>query len=578
MPLLFVLGQVLLLLLACLAPVAFLFKTASIVDLWLLSFFGWMILSTRITEFQGFPHVNRFSICLFLVGAIILLAKFSRESKAIWTLTAMTLVAVVSSVIPVARPLLSSWAEKAAPFSNANNDLALYIVSADNVLLAGFKEAGRVVSYSAGGLANFELAGASQLVATISSLLSTPVWRSTSAAMLLVIVLTSLTLFELARAWTSSTWQATIGATWGMLASSSVLIQQNYFLSQAIARLALIGTLLGTTRVLQRKSSVELASGLILISLCSSASLLAYPAGTVSSFVVIFLFLIVCTAIGRRQFVTSGWRSAGYVTMALILAVVTNLDRSQLIVDNIRWYSRPGITGWSAPTMNPWSLLGFPTRDGNPVAIALCWILFSLLALGLASMFVSIRGRGQIQTLPTFTLILGCLWLGLSWRIGSSTYQTWKFLSTIQPLFVIGLISPIQRGLDIALRFANIRIAVFRKSVEVIALVTIAVLCGTSAQHMFSQITQFPKMSLEKIADDPRVSRPNLVIRLDPYLETMIAPVVLDLRDAIYGSDTYLGPAGPPDERCALSRDGSAFPSISLGYGYFLSPKSACEG
>jgi hypothetical protein len=64
---------------------------------------------------------------------------------------------------------------------------------------------------------------------------------------------------------------------------------------------------------------------------------------------------------------------------------------------------------------------------------------------------------------------------------------------------------------------------------------------------------QFPSMELEVASKNPITRTPNLLIRLDPYLETMIAPVILNLHDALYASDTYLGPASPDDPRCAIS-------------------------
>lgn len=72
---------------------------------------------------------------------------------------------VLGSVIPVAFPYLTNGSiGHGAPFSNSNNDLAIYIISGDNFQHRGFAEFSRVVSYQAGAMANFEVAGAASWV------------------------------------------------------------------------------------------------------------------------------------------------------------------------------------------------------------------------------------------------------------------------------------------------------------------------------------------------------------------------------------------------------------------------------
>ena len=62
---------------------------------------------------------------------------------------------------------------------------------------------------------------------------------------------------------------------------------------------------------------------------------------------------------------------------------------------------------------------------------------------------------------------------------------------------------------------------------------------------------------------------------MNPYLETMIAPVILDLYDALYASDTYLGPGSPDDPRCAISRTKNAS-SVEVAKGLYVGPIEAC--
>ena len=87
---------------------------------------------------------------------------------------------------------------------------------------------------------------------------------------------------------------------------------------------------------------------------------------------------------------------------------------------------------------------------------------------------------------------------------------------------------------------------------------------------------QFPSMELEVASKNQITRTPNLLIRMNPYLETMIAPVILDLHDALYASDTYLGPASPDDPRCAISRAKNAL-SVEVAKGLYVGPIEACN-
>ena len=90
--------------------------------------------------------------------------------------------------------------------------------------------------------------------------------------------------------------------------------------------------------------------------------------------------------------------------------------------------------------------------------------------------------------------------------------------------------------------------------------------------------TQLPTMELEQIAGRPEIQQDGLLIGLRPYLETMIAPVVLDVHGAVYASDTYLGPGSVDTARCALVRAKAQPGTIQLTRSLQLRPSAVCLG
>ncbi|MEY3493370.1 MAG: hypothetical protein RL413_788 [Actinomycetota bacterium] len=83
-------------------------------------------------------------------------------------------------------------------------------------------------------------------------------------------------------------------------------------------------------------------------------------------------------------------------------------------------------------------------------------------------------------------------------------------------------------------------------------------------------------MELEIAAHDRRIDRANLLVSLNPYLETMIAPVILDLNQAIYASDTYLGPGTIDPTRCTLVRGKKVTEGVQVTRSLQLRPIEIC--
>ena len=153
----------------------------------------------------------------------------------------------------------------------------------------------------------------------------------------------------------------------------------------------------------------------------------------------------------------------------------------------------------------------------------------------------------------------------LALRIGSSTYQTWKLVATVQPLalIVVGALSvcgaEIMIVRTIGQRAQRTQVLRFLAAIPVIAAALIAMRVGqgtwddaVAARATFR--SRFAHPELVAAGRDRRVrSQPSLTVSLSPYFETMVAPVVADLHNVTFGVDTYRGPGTGPG-RCALTR------------------------
>lgn len=459
-----------------------------------------------------------------------------------------------------------------APFSNANNDLAIYVISGDNFLNAGFKEFGRVVGYQAGILTNFEVAGSSSLVAFVARFTQNPVWRSTNLSMLILIALTVVGLYILMRRWGVPILVALPAAVWLLSTPYGRLPQQNYFLSQSISRLALVLVIIGMDVVLRGRDKAPQIRGVAAIASASWLSLVAYPAGSISSGAVLFGVLMAYLLSSLLAGSTSRSSRVQFLTIGIsfLLPLPLVLSRWDLIMSNVSLYSKANVTGWPAPTTSFLDWMGIPGFGPSWLGVSISVILL----IGFLLCLTRLRRINSAESfLGLFVLLaIASAHVSLAFLLGQNAYQVWKFLATVQPIALAGLVVftfwtlksvTIGQGRKFSLVMSGFILLVVGLNVE-------------ASTDTYRSNTQIPTMEIEVAAKHPSTRVPNLLIRLNPYLETMIAPVILNVHDAIYASDTYLGPASPNDPRCAISR--TKHPeSVEVAAGLYIGPNDVCK-
>jgi hypothetical protein len=361
-------------------------------------------------------------------------------------------------------------------------------------------------------------------------------------------------------------------AVWAMSSSYARLPQQNYFLSQTISRLALVSVLIGIDRIVRAHDRREQDQGVVIIAIATWLSLVSYPAGSISSGVVVigvlgayFLSLKLSKASEtipvQRLFI---------IPISFMLGFPLVLGRWNLIADNVSLYSKANVTGWTSSTSSVSEWIGISGFLTSGIAIVITFVVLSLFVF---SLFRLRRSSQQETFLGLFIFLsIAAAYLVLAFNLGSDAYQVWKFLATVQPIALCGLLVFVVSSL----RQQNLINGKHLPHALAVCLVGLVGINTVRSTDTYRSSIQFPSMELEVAAKNPIVRSPNLLIRLDPYLETMIAPVILNLRDAFYASETYLGPELPKDTRCTISHIKNAT-SVEVAKGLFVGPIEACD-
>jgi hypothetical protein len=270
--------------------------------------------------------------------------------------------------------------------------------------------------------------------------------------------------------------------------------------------------------------------------------------------------------------------SAPYFSLSLLLGIVVVQGRWTVIWGNIKVYSKPGVTGWSMSTRDASTWFGIPHAGQGLQFRIIAVLLLSVLVVG--CLYLTVRSLRSNFVELSAVLILSVLvfaYLALSIKIGSSTYQSWKFLVTAQPLICLFGLIPLYQ----VTKVINERFTKYSKLTVGAGLLLMTYLLsynGYQSRLMYQDNYQVPTMELEQAAkSDVLRQHPNLLVQLDPYLETMIAPVILNIHDAFYAIDTYIGAATGNDALCTVKRKTGSPNEISVSPNLVITPAMACR-
>jgi len=421
------------------------------------------------------------------------------------------------------------------PFTNANNDMASFVAGADNLNHSGFQEFWRVQYFGIASGTEREFTGASAMISFVSRLTHLETWRVAIPVMGIITAATILILFELCRQLgIKSVILKAVAVVWALHAPLSATVQNDYFLSQGLARLFTLAQLVLITDCIISKSHNKLRT-MISIAIITSGLLVSYSAGAGLCLLVSGMWLA-CMVIGHSPQIETLIRSA-YVFAGWAVGFIIVAPRWNSIMENLQFFSTPNITGWPARTMLPSVLLG---AGPGFAKIVPTWISAFMVASVGIFVISSLLQKQRMMSMASSSalMLLGLIVLlgSLSIRFGSTTYQTWKAWGTFQPIMIALLVVLAERGSRNLFKAGP--------AVLAILLLPIAGFAIYSSQDTYRDVTVVPSKGLIQASSDPQLKEiPSLVMRFRPYFETMISSIIVDVQNSQFGSDTYQGPA-----------------------------------
>jgi hypothetical protein len=438
-------------------------------------------------------------------------------------------------------------------FTNANNDLSVYSHYADNIANSGFKEFGRVSSRAAGAMAINDHTGDSAFFGLSGRLLRVEVWSVGIPVIIFVSAITVITLASLLRKVAGTgTVVSIVIALWACTGPITGTVQANYFLGQAFCRAVLFG--LVATLFAFESATTRLWLQSFVIALGISACLLMYPSGALVN--AVLLASLSCLVVGlkslhkhsKSEFLAMTRHYVLPVVIGLVSSIVLIAPRFDRTLDSIRFYLKAGITGWPLPTWKPEILsnLGFT----DLASLSRYWKIYLLVfvCLIVLAAFRSVHLSVDWAVVVTLFVIPVISYAYFAVTQGSTTYQTWKILGIVQPLAVGVLLGLGIKALSSFKLNASASTQKFLTSFGLTVALAFTFLGIDMNQAHFRSVTQIIPESLSVLRDKVEVPEGQVLgIRLNPYFETMIAPMVLNLHQVVWSSDTYAGPGAQAD-------------------------------
>ena len=482
-------------------------------------------------------------------------------------------------------------------FSNDNNDVAIYLMQADNVRATGFGNLDRIAYNQAGDWAKGDHTGASTLYSLLSTVARLTVTEAAIPVIAAVVAVTALLLARLAMMLgLKSVVLVGVCAAWAISAPFSAVIQTNYFLGQIVSRALLVALVVaaGVLVLAERREGLAVVT-LAPVALLTAAGLVTYPAGHIPALG--GASLIVC-GLAVSHVRSTSWREQSVrvllVGAAMIVGAVLVLPRWRIITDTIRLYSTENITGWPRQTLDVRVLLGLPGGLSRPISVWAALACAGLIALLVTGVIAIVRQHSWQAVVGPLSLVLAAalLYGVVVARSSSTAYQAWKMAGTVQPLVIVGWCVLLASGLRWAASMLGaelrslLRPVVLLPAVILIAWTTIASQGGWTdvtrsqdlfdARHVRTEIVELGGSDLVR-------AQPELRIRLSDYFETMVTPAAANLYGTHLDSISYFG-LPRPGGTCTLTdvrfldslAEVSTGPALPVGKNLVLVPTPFC--
>jgi hypothetical protein len=396
-----------------------------------------------------------------------------------------------------------------------NNDLGAYIQMATNIVAAGHSDAGFVVGWNAGHQASFDHPAAQSFFAGASQLLFRSPFQMGIVVMSVVLATLFLATISVARTLGNvKSTQLFVGLGFVVINPAIVSATSNFFFAQILA-IALVMAIFASFLSLSRYESSQLHY--FLIPIISVAALLVSVEIAVVMIPVVWLF----SALKTRSESLLGHVKKTLVSHLTVIGVALiflwKVLESQINV--LRRTTIGNIAGWESNYTSISALLGFaPTQLGGPYTdgtrvfdVLIVLIFVFVVGWGLFKSAVNVPALLAVAVLAAFLAVAFVKW-------GSTSYQTWKLISTLFPFFAV-LIFSIRRGND-PLTSSPIR--------NVLPLLVIGLTFSWSGFIWKDvQLSSFINPDVSEVALSEAAKRqPGINVALSPFFETMALSVV----------------------------------------------------
>lgn len=452
-------------------------------------------------------------------------------------LAVVTVVTAVLCAVNFAAPLRLDYLTTTA---FANNDAAAWVQSGEHLEELSLDDPGNVADYDFGASSKTNGFGGIVLLGAAAGLSGYDVWKVGMIGLFAAVGLVVLCTGRLVRHVTGlPPWLC--GAVAGAAVSPLLFWYSvgNYFLGQMMA-MAVVPCLALAARAAaepgRRRDRVGLT---VLVALCLFLLLSTYPHMAVLAIPLVGPAALV----GPRQGIVGRFlRIAELSAVALAAAMLVAPTLTRLSLERAIDLGSTS-AGWSLPAFLPTELLGFG-RTVNP-QVSAARIVGSIVIVAVV-VILAVRVRSSRPVASAYALALAGTVLGTYALVylteGGPTYQQWKWISYLQPIFAavaLGMVAVwIVRQLDRRRRAAGPVAAVV-----VLALVgTVATVNGSDALSagMRGSTNLVADLALAGLHESPALDDLDEVnVRLSPFWETMWASYFLRPRTAYLLQPSY---------------------------------------
>ena len=449
-----------------------------------------------------------------------------------------------------------------------NNDLANYVLAAENTAVAGFQDSNHLANVNLGAFSrDSSYVGATALINFASASTGLPAWQVTLATMGVAVCLLAVALWALGNAiWPTSRYAVAGAVIVACLAGLSLYTYGHFFLAGVLGVASVATTLAGATLV-ARKPGPE---GLVVLGAGGALGVYCYAHLGLPVLLLLPFWAVLAAALGGKRGSRTLARVASMSGAAVLLALLLSAVALHTALNLVKSQSQV-TAGWSLPVLSSMTALVWPRGIGyhTPVqdlvaswAIVLAAVMVALVAAWRRGLRVSVRLATLLLSASSLVV------LGTVVMYGPERYQTWKMEAFLLPLMIVVTLPALG-----VMRVGNARIGpvVLAASAGIVALGPLINWAPALEQPTPAVITT---SGLAALAESPSLSNvSSLNIRLPSYFETMSAGAIITQSAVVFTQNSYYA-ALTALHTCTLTKREMLSPGetsfTDLGGGYVL--------